>query len=53
LEKLLKQLRKQIRKDLERQGLSRRQADEALELDVRDLGLNVQARLRPPAEDSS
>jgi RNA polymerase sigma-70 factor, ECF subfamily len=53
MEKLLKQLRKQIRKGLERQGLSRRQADEALDLDVRDLGLNVQARLRPPTEDSS
>ena len=53
LEKLLKDLRKRIRKDLERRGMSRRQADEAFEMDVRDLGLDVQARLRPPAENSS
>jgi len=53
LEKLLKELRKRIRKDLERRGLSRRQADEALEMDIRDLGVDVQARLRPPAENSS
>jgi RNA polymerase sigma-70 factor (ECF subfamily) len=53
LEKLLKDLRKRIRKDLERRGMSRRQADEALEIDVRDLGVDVQARLRPPAKNSS
>jgi RNA polymerase sigma-70 factor (ECF subfamily) len=53
LEKLLKDIRKRIRKDLERRGMSRRQAEEALETDVRDLGLDAQARLRPPAENSS
>jgi RNA polymerase sigma-70 factor (ECF subfamily) len=53
LEKLLKDARKRIRKELERRGMSRRQADEALETDVRDLGLDVKARLRPPAENSS
>src|SRR4051794_28909227 len=37
LEKLLKDARKRIRKELERRGMSRRQADEALETDVRDL----------------
>jgi hypothetical protein len=52
LEKLLKDIRKRIRKDLERRGMSRRQAEEALETDVRDLGLDVQSRLRPPAENS-
>jgi RNA polymerase sigma-70 factor (ECF subfamily) len=53
MEKLLKELRKQIRKELEQRGMSRRQADEALETDVRDLELDVAARLRPPAENSS
>ena len=53
LEKLLKELRKRTRKELERRGMSRRQAEEALETDVRDLGLDVRSRLRPPAENSS
>lgn len=53
MEKLLKELRKRIRKELEHGGMSRRQADEALETDVRDLELDVAARLRPPAENSS
>jgi len=53
MEKLLRDVRKRIRKDLERRGMSRRQADEALETDVRDLELDVGARLRPPAENSS
>jgi len=53
MEKLLKELRKRIRKALERRGMSRRQAEEALEADVRDLGMDVRSRLRPPAENSS
>ena len=53
MEKLLKDVRKRIRKELEHRGMSRRQADEALETDVRDLELDVAARLRPPAENSS
>ena len=53
LEKLLKDLRKRIRKDLERRGMSRRQAEEALEADVRDFALDVRSRLQPPAENSS
>ena len=53
MEKLLKDLRKRIRKALERRGMSRRQAEEALEADVRDLGMDVRSRLRPPAENSS
>ena len=52
MEKLLSELRKRIRKGLERRGMSRRQADEALEMDVRDLELDVRSRLRPPAEHS-
>ena len=52
MEKLLADVRKRIRKSLERRGMSRRQADEALETDVRDLQLDVAARLRPPAENS-
>ena len=53
LEKLLKDLRKRIRKGLERRGMSRRQAEEALEADVRDFALDVRSRLQPPAENSS
>lgn len=53
LEKLLKELRKQIRKGLEHRGMSRRQAEEALEVDVRDLELDLSSRLRPPAKNSS
>ena len=52
MEKLLAEVRKRIRKGLERRGMSRRQADEALETDVRDLELDVAARVRPPAENS-
>lgn len=53
MEKLLTEVRKRIRKGLERRGMSRRQADEALEMDVRDMDLDVASRLRPPAENSS
>ncbi len=50
LDKLAKSLRKQILAGLGRRGLSRRQAEEALEVDVRDLTLNLRDRL---AQDSS
>lgn len=53
LEKLLKEIRKKIRKGLEQRGMSRRQAEEALEIDVRDLELDLGTRLRPPAKNSS
>jgi RNA polymerase sigma-70 factor (ECF subfamily) len=53
LEKTLKELRKRIRKGLESRGMSRAQAEEALETDVRDLELDVAARLRASAEDRS
>jgi RNA polymerase sigma-70 factor (ECF subfamily) len=46
LDKLAKSLRKQILAGLGRGGMSRRQATEALDLDVRDLRLNVRNRLQ-------
>jgi RNA polymerase sigma-70 factor (ECF subfamily) len=45
LDKLAKSLRKQILAALGRRGMSRRQAQEALEVDVRDLRLNIRSRL--------
>jgi RNA polymerase sigma-70 factor (ECF subfamily) len=49
LDKMAKSLRKQILAGLARQGMSRQQAEEALEVDVRDLSLNLRDRL---AQDS-
>jgi RNA polymerase sigma-70 factor (ECF subfamily) len=49
VEKLTKVVRKQILKNLMRQGLSRRQAEERLSADVRDLALDLRASL---AQDS-
>jgi RNA polymerase sigma-70 factor (ECF subfamily) len=45
LDKLAKSLRKRILAGLARLGMSRQQAQEALEVDVRDLGLNLRSRL--------
>lgn len=45
VEKLGKALRKQILAGLVRRGMSRREATEALEMDVRDLGIDVRKRL--------
>jgi RNA polymerase sigma-70 factor (ECF subfamily) len=45
LDKLAKSLRKQILASLGRCGMSRRQAQEALEVDVRDLRVNIRSRL--------
>jgi RNA polymerase sigma-70 factor (ECF subfamily) len=45
LDKLAKSLRKQILAALGRRGMSRRQAKEALEVDVRDLRVNIRSRL--------
>lgn len=50
LDKLTKALRKQILAGLARRGMSRRQAEEALEVDVRDLQVNIRTRL---AQESS
>jgi RNA polymerase sigma-70 factor, ECF subfamily len=53
LDKLAKSLRKQIVTALERKGMNRRQAEEALDVDVRDLRLNIRKRVAqetvPPA----
>jgi len=53
LDKMAKSLRKQILAGLGRRGMSRRQAQEALQVDVRDLRVNIRARLvqesSPPA----
>jgi RNA polymerase sigma-70 factor (ECF subfamily) len=45
LDKLAKSMRKQILAALGRRGMSRRQAQEALEIDVRDVTLNIRSRL--------
>ena len=45
VDKLAKSLRKHILAALGRSGMSRRQAQEALEVDVRDLALNIRGRL--------
>lgn len=45
LDRITKALRKSIRDGLVKSGLSKRQADEALETDVRDLGLDVRKSL--------
>lgn len=50
LEKLVRQLRKDIVLRLTRKGLSRRQAEEALETDVRDLAVDIRKQL---TQDSS
>jgi RNA polymerase sigma-70 factor (ECF subfamily) len=48
LERITKELRRKIVKALVQAGLSARAAEEALEMDVRDLTVNVRERLRPP-----
>jgi RNA polymerase sigma-70 factor, ECF subfamily len=50
VEKLTKSLRKQIAKTLIKMGMTRRQAEEALETDARDLRLDIRASL---AQDSN
>ena len=45
LEKITSGLRKHILENLVRCGMSRRQAEEALEVDVRDVSLNLRSRL--------
>lgn len=45
LDKLTKSLRKQILNGLTRRGMARRQAEEALEVDVRDVQLDIRRKL--------
>jgi RNA polymerase sigma-70 factor (ECF subfamily) len=52
IDKLTKNLRKQVVAGLVRRGMARRQAEEALEVDVRDLTVDIRTRLTqesPPA----
>lgn len=49
VEKLTRALRKQIVAGLSRRGMSRRQAEEAMEADVRDLRLNIRESLTQEA----
>ena len=53
IEKLTKGLRKQIVKNLSRQGMSRRQAEEALSTDVRDLAVDIRTSLAQDSVGSS
>jgi len=50
IDKLLKALRKQILAGLSRRGMSRRQAEEALEVDIRDFQLNIRKQLTQESE---
>jgi RNA polymerase sigma-70 factor (ECF subfamily) len=45
VDKLVKSLRKHILAGLVRRGMSRRQAEEALEVDIRDIRINIRNRL--------
>ena len=52
VDKLAKSLRKEILADMMQQGIGRREAEEALEVDVRDLQMNIRRSLgqeTPPA----
>ncbi len=53
LDKLAKGLRKQILAGLAKRGMSRRQAQEALEVDVRDLQLNIRRHLAQEGANKS
>jgi RNA polymerase sigma-70 factor, ECF subfamily len=50
LDKLCKSLRKNVLANLRARGMSRRQAEEALDVDVRDLGMNLRKRLQDSPE---
>src|SRR5262249_8010135 len=53
VERIVKDLRKQIMQALVGQGMSPRAAQEALECDVRDVTVNVREKLRSPAMQES
>ena len=53
VERIIRDLRKRILKSLTQRGMSARAAEEALEVDVRDLALNVGQRLRPQKEEQA
>jgi RNA polymerase sigma-70 factor, ECF subfamily len=52
LEKLSKSLRKQILTAMIARRMSRRQAEEALEVDVRDMNLDLRSRLQEPGAET-
>jgi len=52
ISKIVASLRKQILRGMTRRGMSRRQAEEALQADVRDLHINVRARLQENLQES-
>lgn len=52
LERVTATLRKQILRALRQAGMSQRAAEEALDIDVRDLAVNVRERLRPPPAEN-
>src|ERR1051326_2012928 len=52
LERVTATLRKQILRALRQAGMSQRAAEEALDIDVRDLPVNVRQRLRPPPAEN-
>jgi DNA-directed RNA polymerase specialized sigma24 family protein len=45
MERITKALRKAIRENMMKKGMSRRQVDEALETDVRDMNISVRDQL--------
>jgi len=53
IQKITVTIRKGIVKGLMKRGMSRRQADEALQTDVRDLQTNVRARLQESLQESA
>jgi RNA polymerase sigma-70 factor, ECF subfamily len=53
LDKLMKSLRKHLLAEMLRSGMSRQQAKEALEVDVRDLTLNLREHLSPARTQES
>jgi RNA polymerase sigma-70 factor (ECF subfamily) len=53
LDKLAKSLRKQILTALAKKGMSRRQAEEALQVDVRDLKVNIRERVTQESDSAA
>jgi RNA polymerase sigma-70 factor (ECF subfamily) len=53
LDKLAKSLRKQILTTLVKKGMSRRQAEEALQVDVRDLSVNIRERMAQESDPAA
>lgn len=52
IDKLTGKLRKKISSSLSRRGMSRAQVEEALDVDIRDLQINVRSRIEENSQDS-